>query len=141
MILYTKWVNHRPNYLEPESLSGMNLYQYSNNDPVNYSDGFGHMPEWAYWALGTVVLVGTIATAVLSGGTTLAVGAAIGASVGAGVGILNGVTYDCDGVGSLISFGCGLLDFCEPLGNWFDHIWSPMMGAALGWGMILYIMV
>ena len=192
-------------YIDESKINGCNLYVYCGNGPVNCSDGSGHMPEWAYWALGAVVLVGIIGTAVLSGGATLTVGAAIGASVGAGVGVLTGITYDCAGVrfdskkaasgflfgaitgaisglagahfsdaieagsllargamalidgilslgtyigqtalegninditivGSLISFSTGLLDFCEPFGDLFDYIWSPMMGAALGWG-------
>ena len=32
-------------YLD-ESLGNMNLFSYCNNNPVMYSDGSGHMPEW-----------------------------------------------------------------------------------------------
>lgn len=31
-------------YAEPNRLNGCNLYAYCGNDPVNYFDGFGHMP-------------------------------------------------------------------------------------------------
>ena len=36
---WCRWLNvDNINYLEPENINGMNLYQYCNNDPVNYSD-------------------------------------------------------------------------------------------------------
>ena len=33
-------------YLDPQSFTGLNLYAYCSNNPVMYSDGSGHMPEW-----------------------------------------------------------------------------------------------
>ena len=31
-----------PDYLDPETPNGLNLYAYCNNDPVNYADPSGH---------------------------------------------------------------------------------------------------
>ena len=40
------------NYLDSNLVTGFNLYAYCGNDPVNYSDGSGHTPEWAQWLIG-----------------------------------------------------------------------------------------
>ena len=49
------------NCLDPKSITGLNLYAYCVNDPVNYSDGSGHMPEWAQWVVGVALVIGSIA--------------------------------------------------------------------------------
>ena len=68
-------------YLDPTTLGGLNLYAYCNNDPVNYSDGSGHAPEWIGNLLtGIGIVVGTalfVAAIVASAGT-------VGALVGVG---------------------------------------------------------
>lgn len=38
-------------YLDPESVNGLNLYCYCNNDPVNYCDPSGHLAFWIITAL------------------------------------------------------------------------------------------
>ena len=35
--------------------------------------------------------------------------------------------------GALISFGSGLFNFANPLGNWLDYVWSSTIGAELAW--------
>ena len=75
-------------YLDPESINGLNLYAYCGNDPVNYSDGSGHMPEWLSATLkitaGAAIIAGCVAGSILTGGTlsVILAGAAIGASAG-----------------------------------------------------------
>ena len=68
-------------YLDPESINGLNLYCYCYNNPVNYSDGSGHAPEWLGNLLtGIGIVVGTalfVAAIVASAGT-------VGALVGVG---------------------------------------------------------
>ena len=68
-------------YLDPESVNGLNLYCYCMNNPVMYSDGSGHMPEWLGNLLtGIGIVVGTalfVAAIVASAGT-------VGALVGVG---------------------------------------------------------
>ena len=38
-------------YLTPESVNGLNLYCYCNNDPINYINPSGHMPKWLAWII------------------------------------------------------------------------------------------
>ena len=96
------------------------------NDPVNYSDGSGHSPEWlqglaiglavvgAVLVIGAVTvltcgvgtLAGTMAGAVIYGA---AQGIAIGATVGViGGGIVGGIASDWSAEGILIGMGIGL---------------------------------
>ena len=76
-------------YLNPESVNGLNLYCYCHNDPVNYTDPSGYMPEWAKWLIGGLVIAGlaiaTIATGGAAGGVAgfILAGALKGAVVGA----------------------------------------------------------
>ena len=44
------------NCLDPKSITGLNLYAYCGNDPINYFDRFGHTPEWAQWLIGGALL-------------------------------------------------------------------------------------
>ena len=42
-----RWLNaDNVNYLQPDSLIGMNLFMYCGNDPVNMMDTSAHTPEW-----------------------------------------------------------------------------------------------
>ena len=70
------------NYLDPETPNGLNLYCYCGNDPVNYCDPSGHLPQWA-WKLiiGTAfIFVGALVTAVTAG-TGTAFWAAFGSAL------------------------------------------------------------
>ena len=51
-------------YLDPESVNGLNLYAYCNNDPVNYADPSGHFGFWAAALIGVgfFALAGFFAT-------------------------------------------------------------------------------
>ncbi len=114
-------------YLDPESVNGLNLFAYCGNDPVNYSDPTGCAPEWLKWlgigaailggilvigaitvltaGVGTTVLAGTLAGAVLHGA---AVGTLIGAGVGVVAGgIIGGAVSDWSAEGILIGMGIG----------------------------------
>ena len=74
-------------YLDPDSVNGLNLYCYCNNDPVNYVDPSGN----AALTIGTLLLIGFVS------------GAAIGAASSvAGQYIANGFSWDNFSVGQLV---------------------------------------
>ena len=58
-------------YLDPESVNGLNLYCYCNNDPVNLVDPSGHFGFWALLGI-------TLAAALIGGGMQLASNALAG---------------------------------------------------------------
>ena len=83
-------------YLDPQSINGLNLYAYCMNDPVNMYDPSGCAPEWLGWVLTGVALVGLTALTVLSLGTAapitgVAAGVIIGATCGAYAGAITSV--------------------------------------------------
>ncbi len=44
---WCRWLNaDHISCLNPQSIYELNLFAYCGNDPVNYSDESGHMPEW-----------------------------------------------------------------------------------------------
>ena len=62
-------------YLDPESINGLNLYAYCGNNPVMYADPSGHLPEWIAdfgrffgGLLISIVSIGLIGTTIRSGG-------------------------------------------------------------------------
>ena len=68
-------------YLDPDTPNGLNLYAYCNNDPVNYADPSGHVPEWLKNLLtGVGIIVGTA----LFVTSIIASAGAVGALVGVG---------------------------------------------------------
>ena len=69
------------NYLDPENVNGLNLYCYCNNDPVNYADPSGHMPEWAKWLIGGVTFTGALVLTAVTGGALVPIFIGMGASI------------------------------------------------------------
>ena len=54
-------------YLDPESINGLNLYCYCMNNPIMYANPSGHLPKWLQWTLGGLIVVGTINSIYLYG--------------------------------------------------------------------------
>lgn len=65
-------------YLEPNNVSGLNLYAYCNNNPIMYVDPSGKWNWNTFWAISAIV-----ATTVLGVALTVASGGIVGA-IGAG---------------------------------------------------------
>ena len=111
-------------YLDSESINGLNLYCYCYNNPISYSDPSGNLPQWAEWLIGGAVIglaalgavflpvaAGVIFGAAFYGAVTSAVG---GALVG---GIIGGITGGWEGA----------LD-----GAASGFMWGAISGAATG---------
>ena len=82
-------------YLDPESVNGLNLYAYCNNDPVNYADPSGHLAFFIVTAIIGAALGLGITAAVdyipdqefnLHWGWYVGAGL-LGAAIGAGIGM------------------------------------------------------
>ena len=44
-------------YLDPQSINGLNLYCYCMNNPIMYVDSTGHSPEWWQWLISSLEVV------------------------------------------------------------------------------------
>ncbi len=83
---WCRWLNaDNPNFLEPQSLNGLNIFAYCGNDPVNAYDLSGAFDSVRLAkALGIIVVAAAIITiSVLTAGTASPVcGAIVGATLG-----------------------------------------------------------
>ena len=101
-------------YLDHQSINGLNLYCYCMNNPIMYADPSGHLPEWAAWLISGAAIVGGIVLTVATAGIGSVIG---GALIGAGAGsLINGYVTEANGgnftagyIGGAISGAlCGL---------------------------------
>ena len=80
-------------YLDPETLGGINLYSYCNNNPVMYADPSGHLPKWTAWLVSGAVIVGGIVLCATGVGGIFG-----GVLIGAGAGsLINGYVTEANG--------------------------------------------
>ena len=100
-------------YLDPESVNGLNLYCYCFNNPIMYVDPDGHMPKWLENTLkiGGAVLL----TAALVAGSIFIAGPAsiilAGAALGAAGGLIGGGISS--GISSVMSGGSFIDGFAD----------------------------
>ena len=108
-------------YADPDTINGLNLYAYCNNNPVMATDEAGTMPNWLKWLIGGVVILGLGVAVVVTGGAAAGVagfivagafkGAVIGALSGALVsGTIGGITSAVNGNGFWDGFIDGAAD-------------------------------
>lgn len=123
-------------YLDPENINGLNVYNYCYNNPVMYTDPYGTTAWWEWLIAGIVTVIAVVGAGVLTvttGGLAAAVvtGVALGAvaslTVQAGLGELNWKQFAVDilvgaisgafsyGIGQIARYGGQL--FASWLGN------------------------
>ena len=119
-------------YLDPESIHGLNLYAYCLNNPIFYVDPDGHapIPWWGKLLIGIgVVLVGAVVTA-LTAGTGAGFMAAFGAALL--------TSAKAVAISTAISAGIGLAVGGITTGTWEGAFNGMLDGAVDGfmWGGI-----
>ena len=120
-------------YLDPTNINGLNLFAYCNNDPVNMIDPDGHMPKWAQWTLGGLIVVGAIVLSVFSAGLATPIASAVGGGLfGAIVGgaVAGAVGGAVAGLG--VSIGTQAIANGFENINWTDVVKSTASGAISG---------
>jgi len=120
-------------YLDPQSINGLNLYCYCYNNPISYSDPSGNLPQWAEWLIGGALVVGAIALTIATAGVGDLLAAALGGSllatigsgvvVGAAVGTVSGM---------MINAGTQLITKGTENFSWSEFGKSAWTGAVAG---------
>ena len=104
-------------YLDPESIGGLNLYAYCNCNPVMYVDPDG--TTWWKWVIGAVAVATLVAATILTFGAAGPAAATVGSAMLAG-GIASG--------------GINLIDQLHDKGevDWTEVAISTISGSAYG---------
>ena len=129
-----------PDYLDYESINGLNLYAYCLNNPVMYCDPTGHSWEsfWndvGNWFKDNWIKL-TIGTAFIIGGaivTALTAGAGVGAMAAFGSALLSSTIQVGISVGTSVLVG-GLVSVANG-GGFFDNVGDNIANAYM-WGGI-----
>ena len=117
--------------------SGLNLFVYCGNNPVNRFDPTGH--AWYHWAIGAAVVAGfAIATVVTCGGFAAAATAVGLVSSGVALSSATATAVTAAFIGSATVYGTAVLAVAgssNSLQDFADHgNWGTVFGTALGAG-------
>ena len=107
------------NYLDIETINGVNLYAYCMNNPIMCFDPSGHMPKWLKWTLGGLAIAGLVVATVLTCGVAGTGAVAVGAAML---------------IGGTVSGGMNLIDQIHDGGtfDWTELAISTLSGTAYG---------
>ncbi len=88
-------------YLDPETVGGLNLYAYCGNNPVMAVDSEG--TAWWHWLIGALVVVALVAATIISAGSAAAGIMAIGCAI-------NGIAFGSATTATLafVTVGAGI---------------------------------
>ena len=111
-------------YIDPETINGLNLYAYCGNNPVMAVDPNG-TAKWWQWLLGGIIVVAAIALTVVTAGLAAPISAAVGGGMlGA---IVGGAVVGAIG-GAITSFAFSVAS--QGISNGFDNINWGQVGIA-----------
>lgn len=122
-------------YLDPETLGGLNLYAYCNSNPIMSVDPDGTLPDWLAWLFTALIFVGFAVATVVTGGAALAVGGLIGATIGLGGSVISqGITNGWDNIDPWqVLFDTGMGAVSGMFGaSGINAVESAICGATLG---------
>lgn len=114
-----------------DGILGNNMFAYCLNNPVNYADPTGHMPEWAKWVVGGLAVAGLIVATVLTCGVAGTGAAAVGAAMLAG-GIISGGLNAIDQLSDTGSIDLTELAISTLSGTAYGLVVGLTAGAAAG---------
>ncbi|MBR6688155.1 MAG: RHS repeat-associated core domain-containing protein [Clostridia bacterium] len=121
-------------YLDPETVGGIDLYCYCNNNPVMYVDPSGHDWDWnTFWS--GLFMVGTAIAAIALSVTTFGAGIPLAMSIVAGVTLGAGVLTGINGVATMIEAGTQYNFMRDGVFNglgWSDSAYYIYAGVAEG---------
>ena len=127
-------------YLDPDTPSGLNLYAYCNNDPVNFSDPSGHFPVLAViLGLSAVIGMGLTIGGVASNNNTLtAIGLTMVAipaliSGGMAISLLTPVGLGVGITTAVAGIGTGIFASAEYQEAFSGNNWMLDAGMNEGW--------
>ena len=116
-------------YLDPETINGLNLYAYCGNNPVMHVDENG--TDWWHWLIGAVIVVAAVALSVVTAGIATPISAALGGGMlGA---IVGGAVAGAVG-GAITSFGISIAT--QGISNGFTNIDWGQVGVQTAIGAI-----
>ena len=139
---FCRWISPDSiEYLDPQSINGLNLYCYCMNNPVNYSDGSGHFPILAVLIGAGIGFLTSYIPDVISkmqdgfdwsdfntfeDNWVKYVGATLGGAIG-GLGAGLGTTILANGVGNVVEAA-----FAGDISNFGDVMIQFALGGVLG---------